>query len=488
VTEFDRRKQLRREPIQFLLEREKMTLSALSFPGKVLADEKAGRLFIADSNHNRILVTSLEGVVKHVAGSGEAGLRDGSFENAAFFHPQGLALDGDLLYVADTENHALRRLDLRNRTVATVAGTGEQAPGLPSPGPGLKTALNSPWDLAFHRNVLYVAMAGSHQIWTFTPKTGQMALHAGSGQEGRTDGPLAQAALAQPSGLATDGKKLYFSDSEVSAVRSADMDPQGRVETLVGLDLFEFGDRDGTGQEARLQHPLGVAFHNGVLYVADTYNNKIKRLDPETKTCVTLWGTGRPGLEDGTKPLFDEPGGLSAAGGRLFIADTNNHAVRVADLATKEVLSLGLQGIDPPAKIPAGAGASASTMTLEPQSLAPGIRKLSLKVQLPKGTKLDAQAPSQASFIVLGNGVRFEDGKSERKVLLHHPHLVLPLRVQEGLSRISCHLTLYYCAEKESLCQFKEARLELPVQVSPQAPASRELHLQYVLSLDPEAR
>src|SRR5437773_170552 len=277
IERFDAKKMIDRRPLNLKLERQRTPTSVLAFPGKVLADEKSKQLFIADSNHNRIVVVSLDdSSVKEVIGSGEIGLSDGNFETAAFNHPQGMALDGSILYVADTENHALRAVDLGKRSVTTIAGTGEQLQRrITFGGQGKDTPLSSPWDLTIQNGVLYIAMAGPHQLWQMNPKTGGIAPYAGSGREARIDGTLAEAALAQPSGITSDGRKLYFADSEVSSIRSADLDPHGRVDTIVGEDLFEFGDRDGKGPVVRLQHPLGVVYSDGWVDVADTYHTKI---------------------------------------------------------------------------------------------------------------------------------------------------------------------------------------------------------------------
>ncbi len=343
ISEFDAKGLISREPIRFDMERDKMPTMPLSFPGKVLADEVSGRLFIADSNHNRIVITSLEGNLLEVVGCGKTGLKDGSFAEACFDHPQGMALDGNMLYVADTENHALRKVDLEAKTVSILAGTGKRADQYNVSGKGPETALNSPWDLVVHQSALYIAMAGSHQIWRMDLASGLIGPYAGNGREARVDGPLRSASLAQPSGITTDGRKLYFADSEISSIRSAGLDPDGKVETIVGLDLFEFGDVDGVGPSVRLQHPLGVTWHEGVLYVADTYNNKIKRIIPQTQVATSFLGSGKEGYQDGKEPLFNEPGGLSVANRKLFIADTNNHVIRVADLARKEVRTLKLE-------------------------------------------------------------------------------------------------------------------------------------------------
>ena len=345
VAEFDAGGLLDHTAVRFLPEQEPM--SALAFPGKLLADGPGDRLFISDSNHSRILVTSLDGELRQVIGSGEAGMEDGPLTSASLDHPQGVALEGDALYVADTENHAIRRVDLAGQMVETIAGTGSQGHPRSGRGPGRSTELNSPWDLVVHQGSLYIAMAGCHQLWSMNLEDGIVGPYAGSGQESLTDGPLPAATLAQPSGITTDGDRLFFADSETSSIRSAELGPSGRVSTIVGLDLFVFGDVDGTDNQVRLQHPIGIAWFDGVLYVADTYNHKIKRVFPTTRSALTLLGIGEPGHQDGpgAYAMFSEPSGLSIANGRLYIADTNNHAVRVADLETNEVSTLELTGV-----------------------------------------------------------------------------------------------------------------------------------------------
>ena len=319
----------------------------LFFPGKVVADAPGDRLFIADSNHNRLVITSLTGDVKDVIGSGEEGLADGSYASSAFNHPQGMVLVDDILYVADAESHAIRKVDLAAKTVETIAGTGQQGFPLEGPGPSRTTALSSPWDLAFHDGSLYIAMAGIHQLWSLNLADGTVGPYAGSGRESIIDGPLATATLAQPSGITTDGKKLYFADSETSSIRGADLDLLGKVRTVVGLDLFVFGDKDGMTHNVRLQHPIGITFFDGTLYVADTYNHKIKRVLPVTRSAFTLLGTGNSGHQDGpgNQATFSEPSGLSIADGKIYIADTNNHAIRVAELDGSDVTTLELTGL-----------------------------------------------------------------------------------------------------------------------------------------------
>ena len=204
-------------------------------------------------------------------------------------------------------------------------------------------ALNSPWDLYLQGNTLFIAVAGDHQIWTLDLTGDLLMPYAGSGSENIRDGPLPVACLAQPSGLASDGVVLYVADSEVSAIRAMPMNGRGTVTTIVGKGLFDFGDADGIGGQVRLQHPLGVAYHDGKLYVADTYNSKIKVIDPSKRASTTLVANDRDGV-----PLFREPGGLSIANGKLYVADTNAHRIRVIDLKTKTVTSLSLEGVEAP--------------------------------------------------------------------------------------------------------------------------------------------
>ena len=347
IAEYDDNRLVNRTPITLRLEKDKEWERALSFPGKVLADEASDRLFIADSNHNRIVVTDLRGKLRHVIGSGEQGLRDGGFDEAQFYDPQGMALGGDTLYVADTKNHALRAIDLANQSVKTIAGTGEQAGMFHQGGNARFISLRSPWDVVLEGETLYIAMAGFHQLWSYDLNTQEARPYAGNGRERIIDGSLSNAELAQPSGIVSDGERLYFTDSETSAVRSADLNGKGYVKTIVGLHLFEFGDVDGIGDEVRLQHPIGIELHDGALYIADTYNNKIKRIYPATRGATSYLGIGTPGHEDGAGVFaqFHEPAGISVARGKLYIADTNNHAIRVADLETQEVGTLEIEGL-----------------------------------------------------------------------------------------------------------------------------------------------
>ncbi|MBX6311690.1 MAG: redoxin domain-containing protein [Isosphaeraceae bacterium] len=384
-------------PLVFPAESDKPRESGLYAPGKILADAKNDRLFIADTGHNRIVVTNRKGDLIATIGSGETGANDGDYAKASFNRPQGMCLFEGKLYVADTENHMIRAVDLESKTVATVAGTGTQAPPRSPGGPARQTPLNSPWDVLPLPGTrrLAIAMAGPHQIWTLDLDAGTVGPWAGNGVENIQDGSLSDAEFAQPSGLATDGKHLFVADSETSSVRSITLSGKAPyVDTIVGQGLFAFGDIDGQGPQVRLQHCLGLAYGDGKLYIADTYNNKIKVCDPKARTVRTLVGDGRAGQSD-DPPRFYQPGGLSLAGEVLYVADTNNDAIRTIDLKTRRVATLPLAGVkppEPPSRRPTFPNAEVAEVPAT--KVAPG-KSLTLDVtlNLPAGFKLNPDAP-----------------------------------------------------------------------------------------------
>ena len=221
-----------------------------------------------------------------------------------------MALKGDTLYVADRKNHLIRALDLKDRRSRPWPAPASRARTAARGGPALKVGLNSPWDLLLHGNRLFIAMAGHHQIWTLDLAKNELApVRRQRPREHRGRPAARRACFAQPSGLASDGKTLYVADSEVSADprRAAGRQGRGEHDRRRGRGLFEFGDVDGVGDKVRLQHALGVAYHDGKLYVADTYNSKIKVIDPAKHSCKTFLGGEPDGWLAG--PLFNEPGG-----------------------------------------------------------------------------------------------------------------------------------------------------------------------------------
>ena len=490
IEEFRKKGELNEEPLKLVLERAKVGDLPLAFPGKILADASRDRLFIADSNHNRIVITKLDGTLVETVGTGDTGAADGAFDKATFHRPQGLALAGDNLYVADTENHLIRRVDLKTRTVETIAGTGQQSREYFQTGSARSIALSSPWDLQLVGRTLYIAMAGPHQIWQMDLDKNEVSTFAGSGREARLDGPLLKSGFAQPSGIATDGTTLYVADSESNIIRRIDI-AGGDVTTLVGGDLFEFGDVDGSGDDVRLQHPLGLISFGDKLLIADTYNHKIKQLDPKRKSVTTLLGTGKPGQADGTSPSFYEPGGLAIANDKLYIADTNNHAIRVADLKTKTTSTLLIKGLTPPAKnieaLESATGPNAEEVKAASQKLRAGADGvLQIDVELPSGYHLNPLAPQRYKVSVDGKSLSVDASQASRTA----KDLKLPLRIPvsapaAGPATIRAQVTLFYCREDNTgTCRIKTLVWQVPVEVTSDASAPTEVKIQGKLTAE----
>lgn len=296
--------------------------TALRFPGSVVA-LPGGTYLVSDTAHHQLveLAADLETELRRI-GDGTRGFTDGPATTARFSEPQGLlVLDAPApgaaasVLVADTVNHAIRRVDLADGAVSTVAGTGAQLRERVAPG-SAATELSSPWDLAWWDGRIVVAMAGSHQLWTLDPDTGTATVLAGTTNEGLRDGSFEDAFLAQPSGLAADGTVLWVADSEISALRRVVAEPEAgpQVGTAVGQGLFDFGHRDGPAAEALLQHPLGVAvLPDGSVAVADTYNGAVRRYDPASATVSTL--------ADG----LAEPSDLLVDGETLIVVESAAH-------------------------------------------------------------------------------------------------------------------------------------------------------------------
>ena len=474
AADFRKRGELNEEPLKLVLERAKVGDLPLAFPGKILADAAKDRLFIADSNHNRIVITKLDGTFVETIGTADAGAADGGFDKASFYRPQGLALAGDSLYVADTENHLIRRVDLKTRIVETVAGTGKQTREYPPKGgPARTTALSSPWDLQLVERSLYIAMAGPHQIWRLDLDNNAVSIFAGSGREARLDGSLSESGFAQPSGIASIENTLYVADSESNIIRGIDIGG-GTVKTLVGGDLFEFGDVDGSGDDVRLQHPLGIVAAGDKLLIADTYNHKIKELDPKRRRVVSLFGTGKPGQVDGSSPSFYEPGGLTVANGKLYVADTNNHAIRVVDLKTKQASTLPIKGLNPPAKnmqaLESTDGPNAEETKIATQQIAANAKgTLEIDVQLPPGYHLNPEAPQRYKITVNGGLISIDEKNAART----SKDLKLPIRIPftsatgPGAADIRAQVTLFYCREDNTgTCRIKTLIWQVPVSVS----------------------
>ncbi|MBL8170200.1 MAG: redoxin domain-containing protein [Acidobacteria bacterium] len=478
ATYFRAKNELVETPVNFKLEKFAAPPSLLAYPGKVLADEKSNRLFVSDSNHNRILITSLDGAVQDVIGDGAIGVKDGAFAEAEFNHPQGVALDGDVLYICDTENHLIRRADLKARTVETIAGTGQQARRFNQEGVGKQVALNSPWDALVHDGKLYIAMAGPHQLWVLDLKTLAAKPYAGSGRENHVDGELLESALAQPSGLTTDGKSLFFADSEISSIRAASLPPGNVVSTVVGKGLFDFGDVDGKGDDVRLQHPLGVVYVNGKLYVADTYNHKIKELDIQKRESRTFAGTRERGVKDGDRKQsqFNEPAGISATSKALFVADTNNHLIRRIELDSGKVSTVELKGLETLTKQMVRKFRG-RVVEIAKQQIAPGAGSITLSFALPAGYKYNQGAPFYLAYKT-ANDKAVKIKETAQNFTEPKFPLDIPVEALAGEGAATVDAVIYFCNdEKDKVCLVDSVRVNIPLEVKDGAPKQAKVEV-----------
>ncbi|MEU1849414.1 NHL domain-containing thioredoxin family protein [Streptomyces sp. NPDC019990] len=347
--------------------------TVLRFPGKALV-LPSGNFLVSDTTRHQLVELAEDGesVVRRI-GSGARGFSDGPAGAAGFNEPQGLALlDDGSVVVADTVNHALRRLDPGTGEVTTLAGTGRQWwQGSPTSGPAREVDLSSPWDVAWWQGRVWIAMAGVHQLWAYDPDGETVSVVAGTTNEGLVDGPGAEAWFAQPSGLAATPERLWLADSETSALRW--VEPDGSVHTAVGTGLFDFGHRDGAAEQALLQHPLGVtALPDGSVAVADTYNHALRRFDPATGEVTTLATDLR------------EPSDAVLLGDDIVVVESARHRLTRLRLPEEAV------------KVPEAAHRTQREAT----EVAPGRLLLDVIFQAPAGQKLDTRYGPSTRLLV----------------------------------------------------------------------------------------
>ena len=492
----------RHDPVPIRLEKEKPGgASPLRYPGKVAVDAARKQLFISDSNNNRIVVTDLEGNFVEAIGRGPIGLVDGAYDAAKFNRLQGVALDGAHLYVADSENHALRRVDLDAKEVVTLAGNGTQGRDYQGGKGGREQLLSTPWDVAVDDKLVYVAMAGTHQIWVYDKESGACRNYSGSGREQNLNhADPRQAAWAQPSGLTIGAGWLFVADSESSSIRGVEL-ASGRTTTFVGgedanpRNLFAFGDQDGKGDEARLQHCLGVLWleNEKRVLVADTYNHRLKLVDHESRTVKAFAGSGKRGARDGKEfeAEFSEPSGLAAHpdGKRIYVADTNNHQIRLLDLESLEVTTLKLQGVPraaasvPPRSLRLADLPGTQTIKTETLKLKPGgDGEIKLRLTLPAEHHYTKEAGS--AWQVLAEEappVQVEEAQARGQLVKDTEEITIPVKGKsfKGSAKafegsVKLEALAYFCKENGA-CLLGAIVFEIPVEIGEGGRASVEL-------------
>ena len=363
-----------------------VTVSTLRFPGKITVHNE--KLYISDSGSHRVLISNMDGKVNTIIGSSIRGHLDGKLNEAKFNCPQGLTVIGNNLFVCDTNNHVIRQINLEEGTVSTIAGNGRQCLNsqMTSGQNALDLALASPWDIIPYEEGLLIAMAGTHQLWKYDLQTKIMSLVAGTGkEENRNNSYPLKASFAQPSGLCYHQKTIFIADSESSSIRQ--FHSKSGVKNVCGgaknpVDLFAYGDKDGKGSDAKLQHPLGVTIvPDDKLFVADSYNHKLKlvtELSSKNSNCSTCPVEG-----------LNEPGGLAFDGkDSLLIADTNNHFIKKINIKTFNVDVLNIE-------LPQSS--NNDELDLSGEALILKFAKnqpMNIKLKLPAGFVLNTSAPN----------------------------------------------------------------------------------------------
>ncbi len=439
-------------------------LEGLRFPTKLAVDSERKLLWIADTGNHRVVAVHLDsGEIHSVVGSGMPGATDGAFHKACFYQPRGIAVDLREVYVADSGNHLLRRINLEDGSVDTVLGRGKPMLDFAAGRSGSDQSLNSPWALCMAGDDVVIAMAGNHELWEVNKDTMTAEVLAGHGGCNLRDGSILEASLALPLGLSRspDQSLIAFADSETSAVRVAKVE-RDWVGTLVGKGLFEWGDRDGAVAEARLQHPEDVCFlGNDVLLVADTFNHKVKRIDldankPSEQSITTILGGDADARLAGPEGLA-----VHEEQNLLFVADTRNHRILRVELTDNSWSELEITGL-PPGRTAFGT----EYLRAQPLQLAPMADvTLSIPMDMPDGARLHPDAPVTLQLENIEGHPLLVD-------MTLTPQVDGDVAIAENIPTaeesdgvVGLRLTYMTCHEMDHICHVHEIRRELPVRL-----------------------
>jgi sugar lactone lactonase YvrE len=329
------------------------TSATLDFPIGVAVDA-TGTLYIADSGSQRIRKVSPAGIMTTVAGNGYCCFSgDGrTATNADLSLPYDITADrSGNLYIVDRDSQRILRVDGKNGVMTTVAGNGILGYSGDG-GPALKASLANPMGVAIGQDgSLFIAEQGNHRIRKVDAITRRISTLAGNGIPDLTGngGAAVEARLNSPTGIAmnADGK-LYISDTGNQCVRVIDLST-GFINAIAGTGTSGFSGDSGPATEAELANPTGLAFdEEGNLYIADSDNDRIRRVDKKTGMISTVAGDGNSGLQGDGGPAVEAslryPAGISIDQDVLYIADTGHHLIRIVPLKTGIIASLAGSG------------------------------------------------------------------------------------------------------------------------------------------------
>jgi hypothetical protein len=365
--------------------------TVLDYPSGLAVNSRESMIFVSDQLGHRILGLTKDGNVIYCIGNGAKGSKDGALAQATFNQPRGMAMDEDnfVLYVADSRNHLIRKIDLMNDVVTTVLGNGRQPNKVPRKVSGTGGPIDSPCDLLLIENDLYISMQGTNQIWRMDIRTEVATPFAGSGDFGFTNDNSRKSQLAAPSGLTTDiSEAVFFTDAQASALRYV---ADGEVKTSVGQGIFDFGYQDGKKDKIKLRYPNGMTSYDEKIYLADTYNHSIRIIEPFKRKSETLVGDPKmAGYRNGFEALFNQPMDVEVLGEDLIVADAGNGALRKVNLSSSEVSSIPLINYE---CIGQGLGSTMDDLRDGPDLIiAPGLNEITYTLDLGELYELDPTA------------------------------------------------------------------------------------------------
>lgn len=475
--------------------------NSLKFPSTVKYSPDGKYFAIADAGNNRIVIVdaSTQKVFK-IIGSGRVGLADGSFSSSSLDSPQGLDwISADEIVIADTRNHAIRLASISNDSVKTIADIRKitQSP----------VSRYSPWDCTLWApDKLLISMAGNHQIWLMCltskgidpdicddlDELYSVAPFVGSGrEENRNNTYRRRAGLAQPSGMFLDEQNqlLYFADSESSSIRIVDLNKEAAVSRLIGgamdpMNLFEFGDTTGKDWQVKLQHPLGVAYSSKrkSVIVADTYNHKLKEINPLNKECTSL------------PVVLNEPAGLTVSpnGNKLLVCNTNDHSLVFVDLdsLTASPCVIDFTDVSSPSHCDHRSQVDSQVSSSSIFSVN-FTKRISFNITLATESdlKLNSDAPSSLCLQIVDSS----DVKCVDPVKVPITDLSTPIDMQVQLNtsqqlhtspvKVRIIAIVYLCSKSEGTCFRKQETIDVTVTPTQDESVKNQIHLTHKITV-----
>ncbi len=464
----DYRYEITRDALPIVLEKNKIAKRVLNYPTKIeyaayfaYKGHNAPALFIANTGQNKVLAVSLTGEIIAQIGSGRDEFEDGSFENASFNSPTGLLYHDSKLYVADSGNNALREIDFKEENVATLIGSGRKG-SIIEKGPinSDDVELSSPTDIEFYPDNTKIAIAnsGSHQILQYNIAKQEISILAGDGNEGLIDGIYPKNSLAQTADLAVYEDKLYFIDSESSALRVLDKD--GEVKTLIGKGLFDFGHKNGKKDMALMQHPLGLTIDDTGVYIVDSFNHVVRRYGLSTGEIQDVIG-GKKGSTLGSPENtgFDEADGIVSILDRFYIVDSNNNRIVIVN---RNKLTSEILDVMPQLQLPRDGFLQYLPNLYKAAPIKVADEKNILKIDLKQGWKINELGPSFINLLEMTDNKKANLIATFDWTMIINDELKLPKLGKD--KKYVLQGTIYYCENKKNaLCYISSYEQELEV-------------------------